>query len=92
MLKLKRKNSAGTAITVGETTVTPQSQAFTLFWPNGGLVWNRATALQVQRGEETKRIPIIDVTRRAQLTLLGLSLALTIIAFIFTWQSDNYKH
>lgn len=70
----KWQTTSGDKVTVGDVTVTPQSQALTIRWPNGGLVWNRPGAILVERGEQTERIPIVDVTRIAQLGLLGLSL------------------
>lgn len=64
---------SGQSLKVGDATLTPQAQALTLRWPTGGFVWNRPTALWVERGGQTERIPIIDVTRRARWALYGLS-------------------
>jgi len=75
---------SGDKITVGDVTVTPQSQALTVRWPRGGLVWNRPVAVLVERGEETERIPIVDVTRMAQLGLLGLGLAFSTIIMVLS--------
>jgi hypothetical protein len=49
--------------------VTPQSQAFSIRLPFWGFVYNRPTAVLIERGGETERIPVVDVTR---LTLIGL--------------------
>jgi len=38
----------------------------------------------VKRGKQTERIPIVDVTRMAQLGLLGLSLVFSIIIFVLS--------
>ena len=73
------QTASGDEVTVGDVTVTPQSRALTVRWPRGGLVWNRPVAVLVERDEETERIPIVDVTRMAQLGLLGLSLAFSMI-------------
>ena len=75
---------SGDPTTVGDVTVTPQSQALTIRWPYGGVVWNRPTAVLVERDEQTERIPIVDVTRTAQLSLLGLSLAFSVIIFLIS--------
>lgn len=72
---------SGDPKTIGDVTVTPQSQALTIRWPYGGLVWNRPVAVLVERGGETERIPVVDVTRIAQLGLLGLSLVCSIVIF-----------
>jgi hypothetical protein len=78
------QTTSGDKVTVGDVTVTPQSQALTIRWPNGGLVWNRPAAVLVERGEQTERIPIVDVTRIAQLGLLGLSLVFTMMAIVLS--------
>jgi len=50
--------------------------------PYGGWGWNRPVAVQVEQanqpGTSATRIPIVDVTRLAQLGLLGLSLIFSI--------------
>lgn len=70
---------SGSPIAVGDITVTPQSQALTVRWPAGGVVWNRPVAVLVERGGQTERIRIIDVTRVVQAGLLGLSLGLGMV-------------
>jgi hypothetical protein len=80
----KWQTISGDKVTVGDVTVTPQSQALTIRWPNGGLVWNRPAAVLVERGEQRERIPIVDVTRVAQLGLLGLSLVFTMMAIVLS--------
>jgi hypothetical protein len=69
----------GQEITAGDITVTPQSQALTLRWRGGGWVWNRPVAVLVERGGNVDRVPIIDVTRMAQIGLYGLGLCLTVL-------------
>jgi hypothetical protein len=59
-------------------TVTPQSQVLIIRLPFGGLVWHRPTAILVERGGQTSRIPIVDATRVIQLALLG------VVALVFT--------
>ena len=74
---------SGEAVTVGDVTVVPQSQALTLRWGRyGGLVWNRPAAILVERGDQTERIPIVDFTRVAQLGLLGFCLIFCMVAFV----------
>jgi hypothetical protein len=75
----------GDTITVGDTTVTPQSRALVVHWANGGLVWNRPVAVLVKNGEQTRRIPIVDATRRAQLAILGIGL----LFFVMTLLAGN---
>lgn len=75
---------SGEEVTAGDVTLTPQSQALTISWPNGGFVWNRPVAVLVERGGQTERIPVVDVTRIAQITLLGLGFVLSIAVFMLS--------
>jgi len=81
---LRWRTISGDKVTVGDVTVTPQSRALIIRWPRGGLVWNRPVGILVERGEQTERIPIVDVTRMAQLGLLGLSLVFSMVIFVLS--------
>jgi hypothetical protein len=72
----------GNTVTVGDISVTPQSRALIARWPHGGWVWNRPAAVMVKQGEDERRIPIVDVTRMAQLGLFGLSLVFGVIGLV----------
>jgi len=75
-----RETMSGETVTVDDVAVTPQSQAVTMHWPRAGWVWNRPIAVLVRRGEdEEERIPIVDVTRVAQLALFGFSLVFALL-------------
>ncbi len=74
----------GNPVSVGDVTVTPQSQALIIRWPSGGLVWNRPVAILVERGQQAERISIVDTTRVVQLGLLGFSLVLGIVTTALT--------
>ena len=82
---------SGEPIEVYGTTVTPESQALILRWPGRsvGFVWNRPVAVLVKRGESVERIPIVDVTRWAQVGIIGLGIALAMVAMIQS--SLNHK-
>jgi hypothetical protein len=74
------ETKTGEPIQIGETKVTPVAQAmqFQLPIPGGGflgLVWNRPVAVNVKTidGQE-QSIAVPDVTRQAQLMLLGSGL------------------
>jgi len=81
---LQWQTISGDKVTIGDVTVTPQSQALTIRWPQGGFVWNRPAAVLVEGGERTERIPIVDVTFIAQLGLLGLSLVFTMMTILLS--------
>lgn len=77
----------GDKVTVGDLSISPQSRALVLRWRNGGWVWNRPVAVLVERGEEQVRLPIVDVTRLAQVGLVALTIAFSIVAFALSFQS-----
>ncbi len=81
------RTTTGDPITAGGVTVRPQSQALVVRWgEHGGLVWNRPLAVLVERAGQTERIPIMDVTRLAQLSLLGASLLTMAIVWLLSNQ------
>ena len=96
MFKLKEmlqwQTLSGDRVTVGDVSLTPQSQALTIRWPWGGLVWNRPVAVLVERDGQTERIPIVDVTRMAQLGLLGLSLVFSAVIFLISAQHRRERN
>ena len=72
---------SGSPVTVGDVTVTPQSQALIVRWPFGGFVWNRPVAILVERDGPhfVERMRVVDVTRMVQLGLLGFGLIFSIV-------------
>jgi len=72
----------GQPVTVNSITVTPQSQALIVRLPIGGFVWNRPTAILVERDGIVKHFPLVDITRILQLWLLGFSLVLSIVSLV----------
>ncbi len=81
------KTETGDSVEAGDVTLTPQSRALLVRWPNGGWVWNRPVAVMVERGGETERLPIVDVTRKAQVGLLGLAAVFGLAALVLsTWR------
>jgi hypothetical protein len=89
---IQLETQAGPKITVGDASLTPQAQAVTLRWRGGGLVWNRPVALLIEQDNETRRIPIVDATRLAQISLLGSSVILTLILLILTRQQRRTEN
>jgi hypothetical protein len=88
--RVEWQTTSGETVTIGEVAATPQSQALAVRWPRGGWVWNRPVAVLVGRGEEEERIPIVDVTRVAQLGLYGLSLVFGILGLLM-WVAGRNK-
>lgn len=81
----------GEAVSAGDTTISPQSQALVVRWPGGGFVWNRPVAVLIQKGEESERIPVVDITRMAQLGLIGVGLFFSVLALVFSIQERRAR-
>ena len=69
-------------VTVGESTVTPRFRKLVVQWREGGLVWQKPTDLLHERGGQTERCRIIDVTRLAQAGLVFGALATAVIMLV----------
>jgi hypothetical protein len=69
----------GETIQAGTNKITPVSQSIKLIPPGakGGLIWNRPLSVLVEGADGSERVlPVIDVTRIAQLVLLAMGLAI----------------
>ena len=64
----------------------------TIRLPTCGVVWNRPSAVLIEQGDRVARLPIIDITRLAQVALLSLSLCFTIAALIGFSGQRRAKH
>jgi hypothetical protein len=77
------KTVHGSPIEASGGRVTPESQVLLIRLPFGGLVWQRPTAVVVEHvGRAIQRVPIVDLTRLAQLSLLLGTLLLTAMCLI----------
>lgn len=70
---------SGRPIPAGTFTLIPQSQTLSLRLPFLGLLWNRPTAIVVQRGEQSERMVIQDVSGRYLLLAILSALVLALI-------------
>lgn len=78
------ETTVGEPVTARGVTVTPQAQVVSLrLGQNAGFVWNRPTAVLVEREGQVQRIPIVDVTLWAQVGFALLAGA-TAILMIFS--------
>lgn len=75
---------SGEPTAVGDATLTPESRVLSVRWPNGGWVWNRPVAVVVEQEGLTERLPIVDVTRIAQVSLYGFSLFIALLTLVAT--------
>jgi hypothetical protein len=74
------QEASAAPVTVGDVTVTPRARALVIRLPQGGFVWNRPTALTVQRAGTVRHTPVVDVTRILQLGALALAAAIAVAA------------
>jgi hypothetical protein len=89
---IRLETQLGEPLTVGGTTLTPQSQALSVRWPRGGFVWNRPIGVIVERGGQTQRRPIVDVTRVATWSLAGLTLLFSVIIALVAARHRSITH
>ena len=89
---IRVENTSADPIVVGDTRVTPQAQAFSVRFPFGGFVWNRPTAVLVERDDVTQRIPIVDVTRVAQVVLFGLVVTISVLITLLAMRQRRIHH
>ena len=75
------RESAGSARTVADMTITPLVRSVVARWPHGGVVWSGPAAVTVEREGRCDRIPIVNVNRRI-LWALRLSAAVLIATWI----------
>jgi len=71
------ETKAGATVQAGGNQITPLAQVVRLGLPgiDGGLIWNRPVAVRVKLQDSQEQVlPVIDVTRLAQITVLGLGL------------------
>ena len=83
MQLIQKETRTGVPITVGERTITPQSEAVSVRLPFGGLVWNRPTAVHITQNNQTITVPITDPTRQALWALAGVGVVVSLLAWIF---------
>jgi len=86
--RFKWQKMSGDTVTVGDLSVTPQSRSLAIRFPRGGWVLNRPVAVLVERGDEKRRIPIVDVTRIARLGLYGLSVGMAVVGLVM-WMKER---
>jgi hypothetical protein len=84
--------TTGTPVIRGDVTITPEAHALTIRLPTGGMVWNRPSAVLIEQGDRVARLPIIDITRLAQVALLSLSLCFIAVALIGFSGQRRAKH
>jgi hypothetical protein len=83
------ENKMGAPMQAGDLKITPFSRVWRFQIPgqgNGmnGIIWNRPLSILVETktGEEHV-LPVIDITRQAQWGILGVTVGLLLVAWLF---------
>jgi hypothetical protein len=71
----------GTPLTRGDLTLTPRSRVLSARVRSVGLTWCMPDSVLVERPDSVERLPVVDVTRLAQLAVWGLT-AVAAAAFV----------
>ncbi|HEV2580799.1 MAG TPA: hypothetical protein VGT44_08100 [Ktedonobacteraceae bacterium] len=74
---LQVSETQGSPITTPYGRITPVARAVKVRWRGGGFTWNRAVAVEVDEGQQLRRVPIRDATSRTigAIALTGLMIA-----------------
>ena len=91
-LGVRWETATGEPVTMGGTTLTTESQALVVRWPRGGWIWNRPVAITIEEGGETRRVPIVDVTRLVQVALVATSVAFVVVTLALSINSRRKRH
>ena len=75
-------NTSGERVNLGKFSLTPQAKTLVISSSLGGLVWNRPVALVVEHNGRMERIPILDITRIAQIGILGVGFLFSILGLV----------
>ena len=69
----------GSPFAVRDVVLTPRSHVLEIRIANGAFVWQRPTSVHIQRDGEATSVPIVDVTRVAQVALLLTAAVLALV-------------
>jgi hypothetical protein len=78
---------AGDPIAVGDSKIVPLAKVAQLKIPGwfGGVIWNRPVAVVIQTEDDKEQVvPVRDVTREAQLAIIGSGLFVILMAWLLT--------
>jgi hypothetical protein len=73
-LKWEKQENRTAPIVAFGTRLIPIERIVHINWPGGYVLWQRPAALEIERGDDKKRLPIANVTSRtiAALALSGV--------------------
>jgi hypothetical protein len=77
---IKLTTTTSQSVTIGEITLTPEAHALVVRLPFAGFVWNRPSAVLVERGGQFERLHIINLSRVAQICLIAATLLFVLLS------------
>jgi hypothetical protein len=79
---ISRETIDGESIVDGELTITPVSRVFAVRLPYINFIWNRPHIVRVEKGDDVEEIPVVNVTRMAQLAVYGFGVFIMAIVLL----------
>lgn len=89
---VKSKTLSGQPITLGDCTIVPRSRVLEVRLLKGLYVWNRPTAITVERHGKRADHFIVDMTRLVQLAVMSLSLSVVVWRVISSTLERSKTH
>ena len=89
---LNVETHAGQPIQAGGTTITPFSTSLRIGIPGltGGPIWNRPTSILIESGDGQEQVqPVTDITRTIEWMLLGATIIMALLIWIFNRKSSS---
>lgn len=85
------RNVAGETKSLHGFEVTPEAQAVGLRLPFAGFIWTRPVAVSVRNKGASERIPIVDVTRVAQVAIVAAALLVGLTLWQMTMRDQQSR-
>jgi hypothetical protein len=86
---IENRTTTAPPVVVGNVRATPEGRVLIVRLPFGALVWNRPSAVIVQRDGTVERRQIVDVTLIAYATLWACALAALLAGW---WPNRRKEH
>ena len=77
---IKWETNATQSQNINGSSLQLESKVLSIQFPGGEYVWNRPTAVYINKGNQTTRIPITDTTRNTLWIISGTTILISILA------------
>ena len=85
----ENRTCRGALVSVAQAELVLESRRTSAPLPWGRLIWARPTAVLVRRGQAIERLPIVDLTRVAQVAMLAASIGFWAVGLIITRRREK---